>query len=118
MCVVPAVILLRWRRQFLFVDAEARLWVWFSLIALALLVLVIATPATTAVDRLGLYALPLQLVVFAHLPDVFGVPGRRNEDLVWGVLFYCAAAEFVWLNFATNAHAWVPYRFYLLENGL
>ncbi|WP_295396401.1 EpsG family protein [uncultured Thiodictyon sp.] len=117
MIAVPAAILLLWRRQFLFTEAELRLWLWVALIAIALLALVIATPATTAVDRIGLYMLPLQLVVFSHVPDVFGVPERRNEDLVWVVLIYYAAVQFVWLNFAANAGYWVPYRFYLLDAG-
>ena len=111
---VPAAILLLWRRRFEFAKAEAVLWRWFAIISLALLGLFLVSPSSTAVDRVALYMLPLQLVVFAHLPDVFGNRGRPNEVLVVAVLFYYAAVQFVWLNYASHAISWLPYRFYPL----
>ena len=115
---VPAAILLLWRRRFEFAKAEAVLWRWFAIISLALLGLFLLSPSSTALDRVALYMLPLQLVVFAHLPDVFGIRGRRNEVLVLAVLFYYAAVQFVWLNYASHAISWLPYRFYPLEAWL
>ena len=115
---LPAAILLLWWRRFEFAKAEALLWRWFAIISLTLLGVFLVSPSSTAVDRVALYMLPLQLVVFAHLPDVFGRRGRRNEVLVAAVLFYYAAVQFVWLNYATHAIAWLPYRFYPLEAWL
>ncbi len=112
---LPAAILLIYRRRFLLNEAEARLWGWFSLISLAMLAILFLSPSSTAVDRIGLYMLPLQLVVFAYLPDVLGRPTCRNINGVAAVIFYYAAVQFVWLNFAVHAFAWIPYRFYLLE---
>jgi len=112
---VPAAILLLWRRRFEFTAAEAVLWRWFAIISLALLGLFLVSPSSTAVDRVALYMLPLQLVVFAHLPDVFDNRARHREVLVTAVLFYYAAVLFVWLNYAQHASAWLPYRFYPLE---
>jgi hypothetical protein len=115
---LPAVLILLWRRRFRFAEAEAALWQWFAIISLALLGLLLLSPSSTAVDRVGLYMLPLQLVVFAHFPDVFGRRGRRNSGLVASLLLYYAGVQFVWLNYASHAHAWLPYRFYLLDNLL
>jgi hypothetical protein len=115
---VPAAILLLWQRRFDFTAAEAVLWRWFAIISLALLGLFLLSPSSTSVDRVALYMLPLQLVVFAHLPDVFGRRGRRNDELVMAVLFYYAGVQFVWLNYASHASAWLPYRFYPLEASL
>ncbi len=112
---LPAAILLFWRRRFDFVKAEALLWQWFAIISLALLAVFIVTQASTAVDRVALYMLPLQLVVFSYLPDVLGKKGGRNEVLVVGIIGYYAATQFVWLNFAAHSAAWLPYRFFLLE---
>ncbi len=111
---LPAAILLIWRRRFLVTLIEGRLWLWFALISLALLPAVLMISGTAATDRIGLYMMPLQLVVFSHLPDVFGRPMRRNEGWVIVVLGYYAAVQFVWLNFASHAHCWIPYRFMLL----
>ena len=64
---------------------------------------------------MALYLLPLQLVVFAHLPDVLGRRGGNNTGLTSLVLLLYGAVLFVWLNYATHAFAWLPYRFYPLE---
>ncbi len=64
-------------------------------------------------DRVGLYMLPLQLVVFAYVPEVFGIKRGRNQLFVTGVIFYYGLVLFVWLNYATHAFAWLPYRNWL-----
>lgn len=112
---LPAVLLLLFRRRFGMSLPQMQLWFWFALIALALFGVYYLTPASTAVDRVGLYMLPLQLVVFSYLPEVFGGSRSRNQALVGAVVFYYAAVEFVWLNFAVHAPLWIPYRFWLLE---
>ena len=71
-------------------------------------------PSSTAVDRVALYLLPLQLVVFAYLPEVAGRATTPNKDWVWLVLGYYALVQFVWFNYATHAPWWIPYRFYPL----
>lgn len=111
---LPAAILLIWRKRFNFPPGEANLWRWFAIISIALLVLLRLTPASTAVDRVALYMLPLQLVVFAYLPDVFARNQQQRSLLVVGVVGYYAAVQFVWLNYAANSLYWLPYRFYLL----
>ncbi|MBE7369917.1 EpsG family protein [Ramlibacter pallidus] len=111
----PALVLLLFRRRFRFAPGESGLWLWLAVISLALLAGLLVSPSTTALDRLGLYMLPLQLVVLSHLPSVFGSPGRANRAWVVAILAYCAAVQFVWLNYASHSVAWKPYRFYLFE---
>lgn len=112
---LPACIYLVFRKRFHLQPVETNLWRWFSIISIVLFANVIASVATTAVDRVALYLLPLQLVVFAYLPDVLGSRGSRNTPIIALVLLYYAAVLFVWLNYANNAYAWLPYRFYPLE---
>ena len=115
MNVVPAVLMLKWRHNFFPDKAERMLWSWFAIISLALFLVFFLTPASTAVDRVALYMLPLQLVVFSRVPAVFG--GSQGKLRYWTlvVLGYYALVLFVWLQFATHAELWVPYRFYPLE---
>lgn len=112
---LPAALLLWARERFAVGLAQQQLWFWFAVTALALLGLYFVSPSSTAVDRVGLYQLPLQLMVFAHLPEVLGRPQGSNGSWVMAVVAYYATVQFVWLNFAAHAFAWLPYRWYPLE---
>mgnify|MGYP000007999952 CR=1 FL=1 len=111
---VPAAILLIWHRRFTLIENEQRIWRWVAIAAIALFLVYQVVPSSTALDRLGLFIIPLQLVVFSHLPDVFGRAGRSNVVWVLPVIFYYGIVQFVWLNFANHAPAWLPYQFYPL----
>lgn len=111
---LPAGLLLWQRRRFGLDPKQERLWFWFALTAFALLGWYFVSPSSTAVDRVGLYLLPLQLMVFSHLPEVMGRSPGTSRTWVGRVLLYYACVELVWLNFATHAFAWLPYRFYPL----
>lgn len=96
------------RRRFPMQPASLGLWRWMSYLSLLLLAAYFASPGSSAaLDRLGLYLLPLQLVVYSHLPGLLG--GRNKKLWVLAVLSYCAAVQIVWLNFGSNAYAWLPY---------
>jgi hypothetical protein len=112
---LPAIILLTWRARFGLALAERRLWTWFALFSIALLALFPVVPSSTALDRVALYLLPLQVVVFSRVPEAFGKAKGQNSLLVGAVLAYYAAVLFVWLNYAVHAQYWIPYRFYPLE---
>lgn len=112
---VPAVLFLFKWRKFGFMPTQASLWRWFAWISLFLLAVLFLTDASTAVDRVGLYMLPLQLAVFSRLPEVLGAAPRNRRLWVGLVVVYYAVVLFIWLNFATHAQYWLPYRFYPLE---
>lgn len=112
---VPAALLLWKRERFTVSLPQERLWFWFAVSAFVLLAAYYFSPSSTAVDRVALYVLPLQLMVFSFVPEVLGKKKGRNELWVGAVLVYYAAVEYVWLNYATHAHVWIPYRFYPLE---
>tara|TARA_B110000444_G_C18465348_1_gene422179 strand:- start:227 stop:577 length:351 start_codon:yes stop_codon:yes gene_type:complete len=108
----PAAIFLLWRHRFNFNQYEEPLWVIFSYLSLLLLSLFYLTDASTALDRIGLYMLPLQLVVFSSLPEIFKKSGNINQWIVISILSYYSLVLFVWLNFATHAGLWLPYKNY------
>jgi hypothetical protein len=110
MNLLPALIFLRYRRRFGFTRSEDRLWLLFSLAAVALFAGFFLTSASTALDRMALYCIPLQLLAFSYLPDFLGRPGRRNIFVVLAILGYYAAVLFVWLSFGNNARLWLPYQ--------
>lgn len=110
MSVLPAVLFLARPSAFGFSEREQRLWRLFSYAALACLALLLVLPSSTAVDRLALYVLPLQVAVLARVAGVYTTPGLGRTLVV----LYSLAVQFVWLNYATHAQYWVPYRIFPL----
>jgi hypothetical protein len=108
--VLAASIFLLRRKDFGFPTAEDRMWFNFALASFAALLFLVLSPSSTAVDRLSLYLMPLQLVVLSRLPLVY--TQRYFGTLL--IIAYCFAVQFVWLNFATHAKYWLPYQFYPL----
>ena len=111
---VPAVLLLvKWKKFKLLPGVD--LWRIFALLSLLLLAVLFLTPASTAVDRIALYMLPLQLVVFSALPDAVSGREAGRRQIALGIVVYYALVLFVWLMFGTHAVYWLPYRFYPTE---
>lgn len=110
MNLLPAAIFLWSSRRFQYLPREHNVWRNFSLAAFVLLVLLLVLPSSTAVDRLALYVIPLQIAVLARMPRAFD----SNGVLRVAILAYSAAVLFVWLNFAAHAEYWLPYRLYPL----
>lgn len=107
---VPAALFLFLRAKFALSPEQKGFWTWMSVGALGFVVLLVVSPSSTAVDRLALYWIPLQLFVLSRLPDALGKYGALNAQWVKLVVLYSALVEFVWLFFAQTAFAWLPYQ--------
>jgi len=109
---VPAAIFLVFRKRFQLAPAELSFWTWMAWSALLFIVLLNISPSSTAVDRVALQWIPLQLFVWSRLPNVLGKKNGKNLLWVCAVIAYSAAVHFVWLVYADTAFAWLPYQFY------
>jgi hypothetical protein len=109
---LPASLFLLMRKRFALSPIQSSFWTWIALGALAFVVLLYVSGASTAVDRVALYWIPLQLFVWSRIPDAFGRPGAKNAGWVYAVLGYSAIVYFVWLFFANHSTFWLPYKFY------
>lgn len=107
MNVIAALLFLLRPSRFGFSTFEQRVWRNFSYASLGLLVLLFVLPSSTAVDRMALYAFPLQLAILSRIPVAFPQAGARSA-----VIVYALAVQLVWLNFAAHSEFWVPYRSY------
>lgn len=123
MNLVPAILALTLRQRLGFTRYQSDIWSVFALVSLATLPLVLTASFTTAIDRLALFLIPLQIAVLPRIPYVFGLPGagenptprgreKMNAQLILAVCGYSAAVQLVWLVFATHARLWVPYQIY------
>jgi hypothetical protein len=111
MNLLPAALVLTVGTRLGFSDTERKLWRNFALASFALLALVLMSPSTTAVDRIALYVLPIQIAVLSRVPR--GLMNEVSGKLA--VVGYSLAVQFVWLNFAAHADFWVPYQFFPLS---
>lgn len=109
MNLIPALFILRWPRRFSFNHQSYLLWRSIALTAVVCFIAFILLPSnSTAVDRISLYVIPLQLVVLARIPGA-RLFGLSSQSLLALVLLYSVSVQFVWLNFATHAYGWLPY---------
>lgn len=109
MTALPAALFLGFRSRFDIPQPMKGIWTVMAVVALALLGGFIVSPSSTAIDRIGLFFSPLQVMVFGYVTSLFG-RGRGDEQLVTlASVGYCAAVLFVWLHFSFYARFWVPY---------
>lgn len=111
---LPAALFLVLRRRFNLDPQMRRLWTNMALAALAFIVLLVVSPSTTAVDRMALYLIPIQIFVLSRIPEAFPHYGKGINPVAFAVIAYSGLVQFVWLNFATHSQYWVPYKFYPL----
>lgn len=108
----PAILFLILRKRFQLSVNERSFWTWMSWVALLFVLLLPVFPSSTAVDRVALYWIPLQLFVLSNIPNVLGQSNKKNTVWIYAVIGYSAAVQFVWLTYANWAPTWLPYRFY------
>ena len=109
---LPALVFLIFRKRFQVSLQQRTFWTWMAWSSLLLIALLLLSPSSTAVDRVALYWIPLQLFVFSSLPNALGQRTGKNAVWVYAVVVYSAAVHFVWLVYADTAFAWLPYQFY------
>ena len=109
---LPATLFLAFRKRFALTPVQRVFWTWMAWGALVFLILLYVSPSSTAVDRVALYWIPLQLFVWSRVPNAFGRTGGARVFWVSTIVSYSAAVQFVWLFFATHSISWVPYQFY------
>jgi hypothetical protein len=109
LCAVPALVFLVFRKRLTDDRTERNLWTWMSLLAIACVPGVFF--ASTAVDRVALYLLPIQVYVFSRLPDLGAGKPKSRAVLSVGIVVAYGAVLLVWLNYASHADRWIPYQF-------
>lgn len=113
MNVVPAILLVLFRKRFSAAQSERKMYMVMSLLAIvSFSALITGALPSTALDRISLYLIPLQVFVFAHLPDALGRYEGQKQTIVLMTLVYFALVLFVWLNYANFSHWWQPYRMF------
>ena len=112
---LPAALFMLYRKRFYLSESEIKFWTAISFCSLFFILLLVASPSSTAVDRLSLYWIPLQLFVLSRVPDAFGPSMLTRRWIVYTLVAYSFVVHFVWLMFSPHAELWIPYGFYPWE---
>lgn len=98
------------RRRLGLDDFARSFWTICAMLAFVSVVALQTLSASSGVDRLALFLIPLQVVTLSRLPYALSQTARPVPSALLAVLIYSFSVQFVWLNFADNASSWVPYR--------
>lgn len=103
---IPSIALLLFHRHF----REQRYGgFWFAIAIISIGMIPIVGIASTAVDRIALYFIPIQVYFYSKLPTL----ARHRVAamiLMFFIIAYSTMVQFVWLNYSDNAWAWLPYQ--------
>ena len=87
-----------------------------SIVAILFMPAYYFSPSSTAVDRMALYIIPLQLMVLGRFPAWMARSKSEFNTLSISVVGYSALVLFVWLNFAVHsAEGWIPFDLFPVE---
>jgi len=104
---IPAMFLVIYRREWQEEFDDYTLWL---MIALASVMAMILVPyASTAVDRMSLYFIPIQIVVWSRLPYLARYRMAPSMSTLFILSLYFMVL-FMWLNFGVFSNWWIPYR--------
>lgn len=110
MLFVPAMIFLIWPHRFSLSKDEHSVWKICSWLSIILLILLMVSDASTAIDRIALYLLPLQIIIFSYLPEIFGKKGEVNSLILISIVGYFLIIMLVWFSFSPYSRYWLPYQ--------
>ncbi|MDZ7817313.1 MAG: EpsG family protein [Aliarcobacter sp.] len=107
MNLIPALILIIFRKKWKQNFDDFQLW--FIIAVFSIFSFAIVDYASTAVDRIALYFLPIQMIVFGRLNILLKniIP---SSIVNLSIAIYYFTVLFVWLVFAKTAFAWIPYQ--------
>lgn len=110
MNVVAAGVYFLIRKRIVMSDFQKSFWMMCALLSLVSVVALLTISASSGVDRLSLYLIPIQAVAYSNLPYAMRRDRKTDVAVVMGLVFYAFLVQFTWLNYADNADYWIPYR--------
>lgn len=114
MNIFAAILFLVFRKRISMPAFQKSFWTTNAILAILSIFAFLAASASSGVDRVSLYIIPLQMVTYSRFPYLFGKNEKGSPFAIVAVILYSFLVQFVWLNFADNANFWVPYKFSML----
>lgn len=115
MNVVAASIFLFLRKNIVMPNFQKSFWTACSILSLLSVFAFLTFSASSGIDRLSLYLIPLQAITYSRLPYILSHDRRAVPSIIIGVIGYSFFVQFVWLNYADNVEYWLPYSMSLYQ---
>lgn len=109
MNVVAAGVFLACRKRVYITEFQQNYWTACSILAILSVPVLMLSSASSGIDRISLYLIPLQIVTYSRLPLALSRTSNALPSIMIGVIGYSFLVQFVWLNYADNANYWLPY---------
>lgn len=110
MNMVPGVLLLLLPKRFNLSPQQLGLWRSMAITAIGCAIALLVMPYnSTAIDRVSLYVIPLQIVVGSRLPDT-RLLGLKPSQILVSVMSISLAVGIGWLSLGIHARMWLPYK--------
>lgn len=115
MNVLAGMVFLALRKRLGFDSYQQRFWMLNALLTFLSLAALVNLSASSGVDRLALFLIPLQMVVLSRLPQAMSRSGTPVPSIVLGIAFYSFLVQFTWLNYGSYSSLWLPYETVLFQ---
>ncbi|SMY38164.1 hypothetical protein PMAL9190_03397 [Photobacterium malacitanum] len=112
LCVIPSIIFILFKSRFNYTKPIYNLTYLLSISSLLLLFCLVFLPnLSTMIDRFSIYLIPIQILVFANLFNIFEYWDKFF--VITLTYLYYFIVLFSWLFFGSHASSWIPYDSYL-----
>ncbi len=115
MNIIPAFILFYTRKRWNKLFNDYNFWKFIALASI--LSLPLLSISSTVVDRISLYFIPLQIVVFSRLPLLLEKKIKKKRIKLLILVYYFTVLS-VWLMMGTFSYWWLPYQNIIFYNLL
>ena len=113
MNLLPSLLFFQYKKEWKKNFDDYAFWFWIALGSVVSVFLV--SFASTAVDRMALYFIPIQLVVFSRLPFLARKQITPSLTKMLIIILYTLVL-LVWLLFAAHSQYWLPYQTILFKD--
>ena len=100
---------IKWKKNY----NDYHLWYWFSFVII--LCIFFIPISSTLIDRILIYFIPLQLVVYSRLPFLLENIIQPTYTKLAIIIFY-ATNHLIWLYYSNHSEAWFPYKSILFHD--
>lgn len=115
MNMLPSFLYLIFKRNLHISEVEEKFWTIIALISILFFGLLFIVEASTALDRVALYFLPIQIFFFANSNTLLRQDIIPQKFIDFLILSFYGLVLFIWINFSFYSRYWIPYKNIILE---